>query len=86
MGQLIQLKKKITENKKPAGYSKWGLFDPQSYPFVTFDPIHLHDFRLVSASPLVPAFLLTGLLLLNPLTGKEKIHSLLHLGDNSDKR
>lgn len=83
MGQLIQLKK---QNSKSAGHTKLGLFGPQRYPFVTSDLEHLHGLDFVSDSPLVSSFLLTGLLLLNPLTGREKIHFLLLLGDSSDKR
>lgn len=83
MGQLIQLKK---QSSKSAGHTKWGLFGPQRYPFVTSDLEHLHGLDFVSDSPLVSSFLLTGLLLLNPLTGREKIHFLLLLGDSSDKR
>lgn len=40
----------------------------------------------LSASPLVLSVLPSELLLLNPLTGEEKIHFLLLLYDYSDKR
>lgn len=63
-----------------------GPFGPKSYRFVTSDLGHLHGLDPLFASLEVPAFLLTGLLLLNSLTGKEKIHFLLVLGDSSDKK
>lgn len=66
------LKKKPTANL--LAIQNGAYLPPQSYPFMTSDLRYLHGLDPMSASLLVPSFLLTGLLLLNPLTGKEKTH------------